>query len=98
MPGFEGGSGCTWGFRIEPRQIALIGTIRGVRHVIPDPIPPPIQPLAKMRLSGAPGGYELGAFFAGEDICGRLGLSFIQDAHSGFCVLAGFRPAEILYT
>ena len=28
----------TWRFRIEPRQIALIGTTRGVGHVLPDPI------------------------------------------------------------
>jgi hypothetical protein len=36
--GFAGGSSCIWGFRIEPRQIALIGTIRGIGRVLPDPI------------------------------------------------------------
>jgi hypothetical protein len=32
----------------------------------------------------------MASFFAGRGIC-RLGLSFIHDALSGFCVLGGFR-------
>src|ERR1700730_4744296 len=46
---------------------------------------------AKLRLSGPPGSYEWRSFFVGRK-CSRLGLSFIQDALSGFCVLGGFRP------
>jgi hypothetical protein len=45
---------------------------------------------AKTRLSGPPGGYDGGLSLPGGGIS-RLGLSFIQYALSGFCVLGGFR-------
>ena len=91
VPGFEGGSGCTWGFRIEPRQIALIGTIRGVGHVVPDPIPPPIQPSAKMRLSGAPGGLRIWEL----SLLGRIFVAVSvsrssRTASAGFASSVGF--------
>jgi hypothetical protein len=65
--GFRGRKTCTWGFRIEPRQIALIGTIRGVGHVLPDPIRAhrrafiqnaPLRPVRGLRMGAS--------FFAGQ--------------------------------
>jgi hypothetical protein len=84
--GFEGGSGCTWGFGSSLAKIASIGGVGASSLTQYNPID---QPSAKMRLSDPPEGYE----WATRSLLGpssRLGLSLIQGAQSGFCVLRGF--------
>jgi hypothetical protein len=58
--------------------------------------PPQPNYASQARQEATNGGLSLSGgnvAFVGRK-CSRLGLSFLLDAHSGFCVLGGFRPHE----
>jgi hypothetical protein len=77
-------------FGSSHRQIALIGTIRGVRHVIPDPIQPHRRAFSQNAPLGSARGLRMGVFFAGRKVVAASVSPSSRTPTTGSASWAGF--------